>query len=240
MATRDRPFQFTLRGLLLLFVLCAVFMGLVVAGRRNAEVAECSNRLKNIGITLHNYHTATGNFPSAFIANRSGKKIQGWRMHVSPYMIEYGYRGSSLLFPEGHAWDSPSTQAHAAKMSFLNRFKCAIHSNEKPDTTNYLAITGPDTAWPGEQSVRLGDIKDGPSNTILIVEVPDSDVHWMEPRDLNFAGLEKAVKKHGGLRVLFADGRVGFIPASIPRDQLKSLVTIAGGEEIDEQYLPRR
>lgn len=244
-ATSDRPFQFTLRGLLLLFAVFVVVIGLVVAARRlsrlsqlNAREAQCSNRLENIGMTLCNYHTTMGTFPPPILTDNDGKALQSWRNLIDPYSILSDLRQG--IYDPDEPWNSPSMSSRPMFTRSPDTFQCPVHKPSKPHTTNYLAITGPGTAWPGEQSVRLDDIKDGPSNTILIVEVPDSDVHWMEPRDLDFAGLEKAVKKHGGLRVLFADGRVGFIPASIPRDQLKALVTIAGDEEIDRQYVPGR
>ena len=119
--------------------------------------------------------------------------------------------------------------------------------------TNYVALTGPGTAWPGANSTRLSDIRDDPGKTILLVEIANSDIPWMEPRDLS---LEEVLAQAGnrlagcqnrladshsldeppGVRgswVAMADASVHFLPAGFSAEQLKALATINGGESVD-------
>ena len=59
-AQPPRPFQFTLRGLLLVVlgisVTLAVLVPLVRSARREEGRMQCGNNLKQIAIALHTYH----------------------------------------------------------------------------------------------------------------------------------------------------------------------------------------
>ena len=47
----------------------------------------------------------------------------------------------------------------------------AFHGTKFPTTTtNYLAVVGKDTMWPGAKERKRDEIKDGTAHTILIVE----------------------------------------------------------------------
>jgi hypothetical protein len=82
---------------------------------------------------------------------------------------------------------------------------------------------------------------DGPANTILLTEVADSDICWLEPRDLNTAEMSfqpnaPAKPSISAVRwrqpyVVFADHiRTYGVSQTIPAAALKALTTIAGGE----------
>lgn len=52
------------------------------------------------------------------------------------------------------------------------------------ESTNYVVIVGPDTAFPGSRVTKLADFADGPGNTILFAEIGPSDILWTEPHNL--------------------------------------------------------
>jgi prepilin-type processing-associated H-X9-DG protein len=81
---------------------------------------------------------------------------------------------------------------------------------------------------------------DGASNSLLVVEITASGIHWMEPRDLQFdklplkinlGGASGISSQHGeGVHALFGDGRVDYLPNSLPEKTLRLLLEINDGE----------
>ncbi len=61
--------------------------------------------------------------------------------------------------------------------------------------TDYVAVVGPDTIWPGATSRKLTDIADPRDQAILVVESAEPRILWMEPRDLAY---EEAVNYLSG------------------------------------------
>ena len=105
--------------------------------------------------------------------------------------------------------------------------------------TNYVVVVGPKTLFPGSNSTRKAQIKDGLSRTIMIVETVDSGIHWMEPKDLDsrkmdfrLNGSADEISSHhpGRVHVAMADGTIRSVPESASPAQLRAMSTISGGE----------
>lgn len=89
----------------------------------------------------------------------------------------------------------------------------------------------------------MEEVGDGTSNTILFVEVPDSKIPWMEPRDLRFDRMSFRVNDPSGrgpgspypdVRAAFVDGMVQRLKDETPPDVLRALITADGGEPIHQ------
>jgi hypothetical protein len=234
-----------------LFEVCVVIMlGMCVismltpavqSAREASRRSRCRNNLKQIGLALHNYHDTYESFPPAYIADENGRPMHSWRVLLLPYLDEAGLY-DSYHFDE--PWNGPNN-IKLAEFA-LPVFQCPAEEDIS-QATSYVAVVGPNTAWPGTEPVRIKDVTDGTATTIMLVEVADSGIHWMEPRDLN---LEDALRllastdpqSAGGHRreefffdyyfgrgILFADGSVHFVSHGVDRNVWSALLTLDDG-----------
>jgi hypothetical protein len=206
--------------------------------RRAARRMLCSNRLKQIGLALQNYHDEFRSLPPAYIADEDGKPIHSWRVLILPYMEQQElYKKYSFSEP----WNGPNNSK--LHHEFVDVFTCPSRSSRQSRTdTSYVAVKGSQTAWPGENTINYDNITDGASNTILVVEMVKSGIHWMEPRDLDFDQMPIAVNPQQGqgissehpsvALVVFADGHTAALMKDTPPETLRRLLTIADGKPV--------
>jgi hypothetical protein len=230
------------------FGLAILLVLLILAVQEAREAARricCPCHLKQIGLALLNYEAANGSFPPAYIADADGKPMHSWRVLLLPYM-EYHHIYDQYRFDE--PWDGPNNRKlHDV---ILEMYRCPSEDNKtmsKQDRTmtSYVAVVGPRTAWPGSKSTKLADFSDGTANTLLIVEVADSGIHWMEPRDLHVLQMNPKINSKSGQGisshhpgeacVVFADGCVRFLSDDLPPKTVKAMLTIDGGEEVSPE-----
>ena len=245
----ERPFQFRLVHLLVVVTIAGCCLAIAVPAfrlaRRRALEQQCSYNLKNLAIGLHNYHDIYGTFPPAYQCDPGGRPAHSWRvliwnlLEAQPYYSQYDF---------AEPWNGPNNSKLAGHMSRV--FRCPDDSTSPPQMTNYVAIVGPGTMWPGEGSTKFASLTDGSVNTLMIVEIAHSDIHWMEPRDLPIEELAawldpnhrpQLLGNHieGGL-VAYADGHVELLPRDVTIQRLKALLTPAGNDVQEGMEAPGR
>src|SRR5262245_36816894 len=138
--------------------------------------------------------------------------MHSWRVLLLPF-LEHRKLHSEYEFSQ--PWDGPDNQPLAPRMPRTYAF----HGEYRPGltTTNYLAVVGPETVWPGDATLCSEDVTDGLSSTILIVENRGARVHWMEPRDLVFAEMSFEVNDPAGVSSKYLDPAVVMLDASLHR-----------------------
>ena len=173
-------------------------------------------------------------FPPAASYDKKGNALLSWRVHLLPYL------GEEKLYKEFHLdepWDSDNNRRLIARMPAVFR-STADPKLVADGKTTYLAPVGESTMFPVGRGVRIAEVTDGTSNTILFVQADDDHaVVWTKPEDLAYDAKD-AMKGlggrfTGGFPTAFADGSVHFIPKSIDKDTLRALFTRNGGEVVN-------
>ncbi len=203
--SRVKSRGFTLIELLVVIAIIAILIALLLPAVQQAREAarrtECKNKLKQLGLALHNYHDVHGTFPGnevgcVYDEDGSGDVNcwEGWSglAMILPMLEQaplyqklnfnlYWYAGSN---------NTVGSNENIIRDSNLTIFQCPSDpgSGSKPNDssapTSYALSSGPVATWSikppvgpfsRESSVRIRDIKDGTSNTILAGEVQLGD-----------------------------------------------------------------
>jgi hypothetical protein len=206
-------------------VLCFVAVGLcfwhaVQSAREAAYRASCTGQMKMFGLALHNYHDVHGCFPPAYFADAEGRPAHTWRVLLLPAQED---RPLYDRYRFDEAWNGPHNRAMAEGLSIgmsgiVPMYHCPTDRDSGPFDTSFVVIVGDEAAFPGAATRRFKDFADGSTNTVIMAEMSESGIHWMEPRDLEFDDMSfrlndpgrKCIRsKHPGVaHVLFGCGSV--------------------------------
>jgi Protein of unknown function (DUF1559) len=206
------------------------------AGMRHASMMN----MKMLALAMHNYASVSqGRFPAAATVGADGKTKHSWRIEVLPYLKQQS------LYQQYHMdelWDSENNKKLIDKMPAVFRDP---HDDPNSTTSSYSMITGKGTVGDGDRGTKLLDIKDGTSNTIMLVDAK-RDIPWTKPEDIEIdPDTAKPLPKLGGhmtdgnFAAAFADGHVEILKDSLSPKILRAFFTIAGGEVIDRNEIDK-
>ena len=189
-------------------------------------------------MAVANYHDAYGCFPPAYVADRDGKPMHSWRVLILPFLEQ---RELYDAYDFAEPWDGPNNRKLADRVGMIY-LRSGLESGHDR-TTSFVAVVGPETAWRGAESLSYKDLAEGTKDTLMVVEVPDGQFRWMEPRDLRFDRMSFRINdgsgrglgsRLGGARVVSADGMVRTLPDGFDPVKLRAMLTADGGEAIRE------
>jgi Protein of unknown function (DUF1559) len=236
-----RPWRFHIRGLMrvVLALACAFALirvlspGVTYCDWERARRAPCANNLKQIQLALEGYHQQYGVLPPAYIADASGRPIHSWRVLILPFLDQAPLYGRYDL---AEPWDGPHNIKLLGDMPPV--FACPSHSPDAKDRASYAVVTGPGTMFPGGSSVKFGDVTDGVSATMMVVETANLVIPWTAPIDLDIRTMGLRINERdrpcissqhpGGASVIYGDGRVYFLKDIARAKLVRSAMTIAG------------
>ncbi len=243
---------FTLVELLVVIAITGVLIALLLPAvqycRESARRATCSNNLKNQAVALHLFHDANKSFPAGNSAVRG--LDHSWSIYALPYM-EQGNVFDQIDLKK--PWNDEGGN-YAATRVVLPIFRCPSSIWEEEGDSDYTGIMGSgaagadwDTAlrngvlvtvWePGGLPVRFGDITDGTSSTLLVVECADrpqgSHGNWGDGLGgsiycdgaVNQAYGDVFSHHAGGSFAAYADGGVTFLPSTVEKSVVGALCT---------------
>ena len=201
--------------------------GITPAG---AQRTVSTNNLRQIGIAMHNFHDVHKQFPAADGAGKDRKPKLSWRVHILPFIEQQSLFNQFKL-------DEPWDSAHNKKLIDKMPKVYATPGSKVADKhmTNYLTVRGKDTMFPPGQATRMSHLRDGTSNTAMVLEVNDEHaVIWTKPDDFE-PDKDDPLKGVVGLRsgkflVLLGDAAVLTLPDTLSKETIKAMYTRAGGE----------
>jgi hypothetical protein len=198
----------------------------------SARTAGTMNNLKQIGLAMHNYHSATMAFPAPMTRTPNGQPGLSWRVQILPYIEE---NALYQRFHHDEPWDSPHNKALLTEMPRIYA-RAGEYVPGVSQNTPFQVFVGPGTAFENRKDpIRLTDIIDGTSNTFMVVEARE-EVPWTKPQDIVFdpaAPLPPlGMVGRSYFLALTCDGAVFRIPVNTDEKTLKALVTINGKESV--------
>lgn len=170
---------FTLVELLVVIAIIGILVGLLLpavqAAREAARRMQCSNNLKQIGLSLHNYESANKRLPSgSFTVN-----------DATPHTVLLPYMENNNLynlFDFRYSLNGSTLNSPAIRQT-LAVFNCPSHVDIAPGFSwaghgVYMQNMGGEATWDNKtgvfvraRSARFGDISDGLSNTAAFSEI---------------------------------------------------------------------
>ncbi|MGE3820925.1 MAG: DUF1559 domain-containing protein, partial [Isosphaeraceae bacterium] len=239
------------------------------AARQKAFKVRSINNLKQIGLALHNFNVAHGQFPPAVIFGPDGKPWHSWRVLILPFVEQNAlYDAYDFTQP----WNSEKNLKLLDRMPEV--YRDPVRGDEKGHFTHYAALVGPATLFkpagakqtdpknvPLDQGgTRSAEITDGTSNTMMVAPVDAArKIAWTQPEDVavgpKFPGLaglgepgsigtpytvDGLPGSKGAAPVLFADGSVFTLSAAVSPRVIHALTTINGLDYVGpDAYAPR-
>ena len=218
-------------------VVAGFLMPAIAAGREAAMRTQSMNNMKQLGLAIYNFAAAKKHFPSAAIRDKDGKSMLSWRVAILPFIEQ------DTLYKEFHLdepWDSEYNKPLIAKMPGVFRDP---HEDAGSTNSSYFMPTGKGMFGGNEDGLRIKDIFDGTSKTIMLVEAK-RNIPWTKPEDIEIdADPLKPLPELGGHLVpdifgaAFADGSVRILSKSLTTPQLHKLFTFAGNEAVENEEL---
>jgi prepilin-type processing-associated H-X9-DG protein/prepilin-type N-terminal cleavage/methylation domain-containing protein len=191
----QRRSGFTIVELLVALGIFAALGGLTIGAiqkaRAAARKAECSDRLRQIGLALQHHAAVHGTLPPGLRTTGDPYPFLNWPARILPYVDQAAaWKDVDADYRKQWLFTKPVPHRNLARIlpNFLcpltNRFSAMVEEGDTAAFTDYLGVSGLRTRTRDgllyhNSRVILNDVKDGASNTVMVGERPPSaDNHF--------------------------------------------------------------
>jgi prepilin-type N-terminal cleavage/methylation domain-containing protein/prepilin-type processing-associated H-X9-DG protein len=185
---------FTLIELLVVIAILGVLIALVVPAvqrvRSSAARADCANNLRQIGLGLHSFHANQRHLPPG-VSFRGGADPYPWMSWLTRILPHVEQSSLWILSQEAYAQDKwfENNPPHIGLATVMALYACPVDERAQQlgffpggltvAFTSYLGVEGlnqnrKDGVLFLDSDIRLTEISDGTSNTLMVGERPPS------------------------------------------------------------------
>ncbi|MEX1233274.1 MAG: DUF1559 domain-containing protein [Planctomycetaceae bacterium] len=250
---RRKARGFTLVELLTVTATVSVALSLALPAMQNARQDargnQCKNNLKQFGLALHNYHDAFVVFPPGWVVKGvepTAGPAFAWQAQLLPFMDEAPLYNvldisnpPSLRSPRNYTKEIATFRCPADETGTVNRDRGGFGTSNYVGNYGVELIPEEDDAEPASgyffrnSSVRVRDVRDGMSNTIIVGErgaetgaaiwsvvrtnaqAEDAVASSNDEKKINTVEGSYSSQHDGGAYFVLGDGSVRFVSEKI-------------------------
>lgn len=187
---------FTIIELLTVVSIIAVFIAILIpavhAARESGRRVACLNNLHQVSLACLNFEAGNSQLPTGLSGIGHGQKFVGmtWLTRILPHCEQSSVWSRAM---DDYSTNPIPFRYHRGMQTSLSMYNCpsdpvagevhVTHEGYIVASTNYLGIAGVDHksrdgVFAVDRAIRLAEIVDGLSNTLLIGERPPSNDFW--------------------------------------------------------------
>jgi hypothetical protein len=157
--------------------------------------AACRTNLKQVGIAIHSHHEDHAVLPLP----STGDPSVSWRVSLLPYLE---HDEIFKRYDANVAWDHSGNLSTAQEI--IPEYACPSASRydrhldkQSRSFTAFVMLTGQSTVSSNAKGMTFANIKDGTSNTLMVVEACGQNIVWTEPRDSSIDAMPLGINLRG-------------------------------------------
>lgn len=187
---------------------------------------ETSARLKYILRALSDYRQEKKRYPDHL------QKDHSWRVEILDRLD-----GDEMAkkFDKSQVWDSEANEA--ATNCNVEAFTSLRSESPSSAFTNFVLVVDDGTVFNKKGVLSDSEIKDGTSNTAIMLEIIDSDIVWSEPRDITIDEAIKLIQSFPQSlepRIGMADMSILSVSPTASAEEIRSIFLANDGKGVGE------